>query len=99
MFPTRARTRQILIVAGFVSLAGCGKPTALPTKPVNNDVMQVPTVMPDGDPTNPKGKASPTPAPKGAAPGMAPPSGLPGMGVPAGMPGMAPPGGMPGAKK
>ena len=91
MFPTPARTLQILIVTGFVGLAGCGKPPALPTKTVNNDVMQVPPVMPDGDPNNPKGKASPTPPPKGAATGMAPTSGLPGMAPPGGMPGMSGP--------
>jgi hypothetical protein len=83
------RTFRIIAIAALVGLLGCSKPPAVPTKPANNDVIQVPTVMPEGDPNNPKGKPSPTPMPKGAT-GMVPPRGGlsgSGMGPPAGMPG------------
>jgi hypothetical protein len=70
------RLARVVVAAGLVVLTGCSS-QSVPTKPVNNDVIQIPKSMPDGDPLHPKGKASGPALPKGAG-GMTPPPGLPG---------------------
>jgi hypothetical protein len=67
---------RTVVAASLVALTGCSG-QSVPTKPVNNDMIQIPKNMPDGDPMNPKGKATAPPMPKGVGT-MTPPPGLPG---------------------